>query len=103
VVIFPLLLFAGFFGLWAFTIVFWILKIVEVVQIPDHQYRAANTEKVTWVLIVAIAGIIGALIWQLAKRNDVLAAAGARPLPPPGWYPEPTTGAMRWWDGGRWL
>jgi len=21
---------------------------------------------------------------------------------PPGWYPDPSNGAMRWWDGVRW-
>ena len=96
------MIFFGFFGFWAFTFVFWILKLVEVVQIPDYQYRAARTEKLTWVLVVALAGIIGALIWQFAKRAEVRAAEGARPLPPPGWYPEPATGAMRWWDGNSW-
>jgi hypothetical protein len=94
--------FLMFFGLWAFAAVFWVLKIVEVARIPDAQYRATRTDKLTWVLIVVIAGIIGALIWQLVKRAEVLAAAGAASQTPPGWYPEPSTGAMRWWDGGRW-
>jgi Protein of unknown function (DUF2510) len=101
VVIFPFV-FLTFFGLWAFAFVFWVLKIVEVARIPDAQYRAAHTDKLTWVLVVVIAGVIGALIWQLVKRGEVLAAAGAIPLAPPGWYPEPGTGTMRWWDGGRW-
>jgi Protein of unknown function (DUF2510) len=91
-----------FFGLWVFVFVFWVLKIVEVARIPESQYRAARTDKLTWVLVVVIAGIIGALIWQLAKRSEVLAAAGAIPQAPPGWYPEPGTGATRWWDGNRW-
>ena len=91
-----------FFGLAIFGFVFWIIKIVEVVGIPDHQFRAANTEKVTWVLVVALAGWIGALIWQFAKRDAVLAMAGVQPPPPPGWYPEPGTTYMRWWDGARW-
>ena len=99
--VFPLV-FLSFFGLWALAFVFWILKIVEVARIPESQYRAARTDKLTWVLVVVIAGIIGALVWQIAKRNDVLAAAGAVPLPPPGWYPQPGTGAMRWWDGSGW-
>lgn len=24
------------------------------------------------------------------------------PSPPPGWYPDPATGAARFWDGARW-
>jgi membrane protease YdiL (CAAX protease family) len=31
------------------------------------------------------------------------AAGGARALPPPGWYPDPTrTSTARWWDGRQW-
>jgi hypothetical protein len=94
--------FLGFFAVSMLGLVFWVIKIVEITTIPDPQFKAARTEKLTWILIVVLAGWIGALIWQLAKRNDVLAMAGAVPLPPPGWYPEAGTGAMRWWDGTRW-
>lgn len=100
-IFFPIF-FLGFFGLWIFLFVFWIMKLVEVVRIPDQQYRAAHSEKITWVLVLALAGFIGALIWQFAKRDEVLAAAGAVLMPPPGWYPEPGTGSPRWWDGSRW-
>ena len=97
-----LLFFFAFFGVWLGALVFWILKIVEVARIPDHQFRAAGSEKTNWILVVVLAQIIGALIWQFAKRRDVLAAAGRMPLPPPGWYPEPGTGVLCWWDGARW-
>src|SRR4051812_9101245 len=87
-------------------LVFWIMKIVEVCQIPDQQYRIAGTDKTVWVLVVILAGWIGALIWQFAKREHVLGAAhlvgapgfgpvalpGPTAAPPPGWYPEPGTG-----------
>ncbi|HET7486606.1 MAG TPA: hypothetical protein VFJ85_01660 [Acidimicrobiales bacterium] len=43
-----------------------------------------------------------ALIWYFAERKDVKAAAGPPTPPPPGWCAEPTTGAVRWWDGARW-
>ncbi len=82
--------------------VFWILKIVEVAGLPDHQYRAAGTEKLTWVLVVVLAGAIGALVWQLAKRREVLDVAGLALMPGPGWYPEPGTRTLRWWDGFTW-
>jgi Phospholipase_D-nuclease N-terminal/Protein of unknown function (DUF2510) len=99
--IFPFfaLIFACF---WVAVLVGWILAIVEVVQIPDWQFRAAGSEKTVWILIVVLLGIIGALIWFLAKRSEVHAAAGRIPPPPPGWYPEPGVGTLRWWDGVRW-
>ena len=91
-----------FFGLWLAAIVYWIVALVEVCRLPDQQFRAVGTEKLTWVLIVVLAGIIGALIWRFAKRAEVLAAAGRILVPAPGWYPDPAGGGLRWWDGTRW-
>lgn len=97
-----LLFFVATFGLMIAGVVFWVVKLVEVIRIPDYQYRAVGTDKTTWVIVVAVAQIIGALIWQFAKRTDVLAAAGRIPSPPPGWFPEPGSQALRWWDGSQW-
>lgn len=96
------LFFLVFIGLWVAAVVGWIIAIVEVSRIPDGQYRAAGAEKLTWVLVVVLTGIIGALIWYFAKRSDVLAAEGRVLPPPPGWYPEPGANGLRWWDGFRW-
>ena len=82
--------------------VFWILTIIEVARLPEYQFQAAGTEKTTWVLVVALAGFIGALIWLFAKRRAVLDAAGRMPSTPPGWYPEPGSQRLRWWDGTQW-
>ena len=86
----------------AAAIVYWIIAVLEVARLPEPQFRAAGTEKLTWLLVVALTGIIGALVWRFAKRAEVLAAAGRLPPAPPGWYPEPGAGTLRWWDGGRW-
>jgi hypothetical protein len=101
-------LFLLIFGAMIGALVFWILKIVEVAQLPEAQYRAAGTEKTVWVLVVVLVGFLGALVWQFAKREDVRRAAGAAAfgsppvLPPPGWYPEPGSGWFAYWDGYRW-
>ena len=102
-----------FFALWLAAIVFWIICIVEVVKIPDHQFKAAGTEKIIWLLVVILLGIIGALVWRFVKRNDVLAAEGRMPEvgptpaasvgPAAGWYADPEGGGgQRYWDGARW-
>lgn len=100
--VFGVLFFLAVFGVWVAALVYWIIMLVEVVRLPDLQFRAAGTDKTVWVLIVVLAGIIGALIWRFTKRREVLAAAGRIPPPPPGWYPEPGSAALRWWDGTRW-
>jgi hypothetical protein len=97
-----------FFGLWIAGFIFWIVRLVEVCRIPDYQYRSVGSDKVTWVLVLALTQIIGALIWQFSRRRDVLAAAGLPPPPvtvvaPPGWYLDPQgSGSYLWWDGMCW-
>lgn len=96
------------FALWLAAIVFWIISIIEVAKIPDPQFKAAGTDKIVWLLVVILLGVIGALIWRFVKRNDVLAAEGrsapsAGGSPAAGWYPEPgAAGTLRYWDGTRW-
>lgn len=91
-----------FVGLMLAMTVGWIVALVEVVKLPEAEYRAAGTDKTTWILVVVLAQVIGAAIWFLAKRKDVLAAAGQVTAVPPGWYPEGADGALRWWDGSSW-
>ncbi|HWC10756.1 MAG TPA: DUF2510 domain-containing protein [Acidimicrobiales bacterium] len=96
------ILFLAVAALIAAAVAYWIIAVLEVARLPEPHFRAAGTEKLTWLLVVVLAGIIGALVWRFAKRAEVLAAAGRLPPAPPGWYPEPGTGTLRWWDGGRW-
>jgi hypothetical protein len=91
-----------FFALWVAAIVVWIVVIVEVAKIPDAQFRASGSEKIVWLLIVILGGIIGSLVWLFAKREEVRRSSGTLPPPPPGWYPEAGSGTLRWWDGVRW-
>jgi hypothetical protein len=82
-------------------LVFWIVALVDVARTPDQQFCNAGSDKLPWVLLVALAGWIGGLVWWFAKRRDVRAASTAVPAPAPGWYPD-GSGGLRWWDGARW-
>jgi len=99
--------FAFFFiAIWVLSIaglVFWIVKLVEVCKIPEAQFRIAGSEKTSWILVVALAQAIGALIWHFSgRRKAVLAAAAQLGMAPPGWYPDPFAPGYRWWDGRQW-
>jgi hypothetical protein len=101
-VIFFVLFFLVVFGASIAGMVYWVIALVEIARIPDQQFRAAGSDKTTWVLVVGLTQIVGALVWHFTVRANVVAAAGRIPAPPPGWYPSPDNGVFRWWDGGRW-
>jgi cell division protein FtsX len=73
-----------FFVAWVAATGLWIVSIVEVARIPSEQFRAAGTQKTSWVLVVVLAGVIGGLIWWLVKREEIAAAPGPSALPPAG-------------------
>ena len=45
----------------------WIWMLVDAVQVPDDRFFKTGT-KITWILVVALAGGIGALIYYFAGR-----------------------------------
>lgn len=78
-------------GIAAFIL--WVWAIVDVVKVPDDSmFRAGN--KLVWVLVIVITGVVGALIYLVVGRP----ASGSRPegIPPsagPSAPPPPPPGA----------
>jgi uncharacterized membrane protein len=73
--------------------IFWVWAIVDVVKVSDDSmFKAGN--KLIWVLVIVITGVVGAIIYLVVGRP----APGSRPsgLPPsdPTQPPPPPPGAV---------
>lgn len=91
----------------------WVWMLVDAVQVPDGYFRSGT--KTTWILVIALLGWIGALIYLFAGRPAPALRAwlsqmrragyrldapawgaapwqGGGPGAPPGWTPPPPTG-----------
>jgi Co/Zn/Cd efflux system component len=53
------------FALAIFSMVFWILMLVDVVQ---RKFKKED-EKVVWILIIALLGIVGALVYYFVVKR----------------------------------
>ncbi|MCU1398501.1 MAG: hypothetical protein JWN62_1610 [Acidimicrobiales bacterium] len=105
-------IFVVVFVLQILGMILWVFKIIEIVRLDDSQFRAAGSEKTNWILVVVLAGFIGALIWHFSgarprvKAAPVQAAVNYSWHPgavPAAWYPDPEDASqMRWWDGTQW-
>ena len=45
---------------------FWIWSLVDAVRAPDGSYRAGS--KVVWVLVIALTGFLGSVVYLFAGR-----------------------------------
>jgi hypothetical protein len=74
-------LFLIFFVIGIAGLVFWIWALVDAIKVPDDSmYRTGA--KMMWVLVIVLAGWIGAIIYLLVGRPDRNAAPP--PYPPAG-------------------
>lgn len=74
------MLFGGFLLLWLLImavsiggLVFWVVALVDVVRTPDAVWQAIRNDKTPWIIVVAIAGWIGALIYWFVQRPKLKA------------------------------
>jgi hypothetical protein len=81
-------LFAGFFVFFIANIVLVIWALVDAIRVPDDSmYRAGN--KLIWILVILLAGFVGAIVYFIAGRPGGGTTAGGSwqgqpPPPPPG-------------------
>ena len=82
-------MFAGFFVFAIANIVLVIWALVDAIRVPDDSmYRAGN--KLIWVLVIILAGFIGAIVYFFVgrpapgARSATGPAQGQLPPPPPG-------------------
>ena len=78
-------------GIAAFA--FWIWAIVDVVKVPDDSmFKAGN--KLIWVLVIVLTGLIGAIIYLVVGRPEPGSLAAGHTSIDPNQPPPPPPGAL---------
>ena len=78
-------------GIAAFA--FWIWAIVDVVKVPDDsKFKAGN--KLIWVLVIVLTGLIGAIIYLVVGRPEPGGQSAGRTPIDPNQPPPPPPGAL---------
>ncbi|MEZ5346064.1 MAG: PLDc N-terminal domain-containing protein [Pyrinomonadaceae bacterium] len=63
---FFLIIYLGLIAVWIGSIVVWIKAIIEIAK---SDFKGEN-DKLVWILIVVLTGIIGAIIYYAVGRNQ---------------------------------
>lgn len=64
------------------SFVLWIWALVDAIRVPDDSmYRTGN--KLVWVLVIVLTGIVGAVIYLAIGRPAGRTASPSAPPPPP--------------------
>lgn len=86
-------------------VVFWIYTLVEVVRIPEPVWQHSQDNQLVWVLVVALLGWLGALVYWIVARGKLRRTkawfeqygyppppvyGGYPPRPPPPGAPPPS-------------
>jgi hypothetical protein len=51
--------------------VLWVWSLVEAVQISDDRWVAAGQSKVLWIVLIAVLGLLGSLLYAVMARPAV--------------------------------
>ena len=48
--------------------VLWLVALVDALRVPDPVWERAGQSKLMWVLVVVLAGVLGALLYAVMAR-----------------------------------
>ena len=92
----------------------WVWGIIDAASRPDWVFERARSSKVLWIVLIAVLGVIAAVVYLLAVRPRLISVqesgqvlgwghGGAYPGTPAGWYGDPSgRHRMRYWNGVAW-
>lgn len=49
----------------------WVWSLVDALRIPDQRWAAAGENKVLWVVLIVVLGLLGSLLYVLMPRKKV--------------------------------
>jgi hypothetical protein len=55
----------------------WIWSLVDALRIPDQRWAAAGENKVLWVVLIVVLGLLGSLLYVLMPRKKLASPAGS--------------------------
>jgi Phospholipase_D-nuclease N-terminal len=85
--------FAGFFVFFIVNLVLVIWALVDAIRVPDDSmYRAGN--KLIWILVILLAGFVGAIIYFFVGRPGGGAPSATGPSQGQPQLPPPPPGAL---------
>jgi hypothetical protein len=53
------------------TFVVWVVALVDALRIPDRDWDRAGQSKLLWVLLIALLGVIGAILYLAMARPQL--------------------------------
>jgi uncharacterized RDD family membrane protein YckC len=54
----------------------WIWSLVDALRIPDQRWTAAGENKILWVILIVVLGLLGSLLYVLMPRKKLGGATG---------------------------
>lgn len=57
----------------------WIWSLVDALRIPDQRWSAAGENKILWVVLIVVLGILGSILYVLIPRKRLGGAPSGTP------------------------